>query len=871
VRKGSLRVALLLALACRLAAQQPPSVVVTVSGSTGSAGFTPEAVSARLTALVNGLYGEVLTVVQPGSLPAGGAGGGTPPAAAAITLSAGTGTITARTQLTRGTSTAVRSVTAVLASPAALLPALASDLALLATAAAGFANVPLSPPPALEAALFTETLGLLAGWNPEDTEPVGIAGTDGSLAVAFPRGWITLGRSFSLTVDTARDLLAQEQGGEPLQLSGIVRRRAGGLALVSEREGKVTWIDPRLGTRRISAVPGIPAGHAEELADGTLAVLAGGAVSSWGDGEAGAAFGGPPLASAFTTDGEGNLWAWDARESRVRVFSREGAEIHGVRPLARSAALQFPQALAVFDDGSFLLGGAGELWKFRPSGAPAWRLTRIGGTAGESLPSSFQLAVDRKSGAFTLLDGPSRRLLCFAADSSAPGPTGDGLLLALQEGLLAEKRGSPGPSPAAARTAVARARLTLFARVAAAAREDLLLDQADHALRRASEAAREVLADDPADDRTARELERLVAERRWVRESLAPDPPVSAARSRAVLRHLPRGCSLAVTLVLRNSGSLPLRGVRLSLAAPGISAVPALAEVGALAPGQEKASEMVFPLPGPDVPAGTSIPAAALVSWERAAEGGSTAIRLVLAVEPPPRAEAAALLAAGLAARVDPDEPLVRAAVFEISAGIEDGMSAAALVLDVLGRLRAFAAAAGGGGIGAGHGVRAALRGLSRDALDWSLLTADVLAALGLPVGVLAWPDTAVVLLDTGIPLGKALAALPALAREEAVLAGLSRDGRLVVPLSGELPSPQSPQAPSILALLAGLRTCRERGGSPRTAVQGFTAWTGGSGTPPPARPQLPLAFPARFPFVTGSLDREKLAAAVIAALEQKR
>jgi hypothetical protein len=276
------------------------------------------------------------------------------------------------------------------------------------------------------------------------------------------------------------------------------------------------------------------------------------------------------------------------------------------------------------------------------------------------------------------------------------------------------------------------------------------------------------------------------------------------------------------------------------------------------------------------VRAGASIAAALLVSWERGTEGGATAIRLVLPVEPPPRSDAAPLLAAGLAALIDPDEPLVRAAVLEITAGAEDRLVAAAQVLDALGRLRSSAAAAGGGRPAAilpplrARDARAALRGLSRDPLDWSLLTADVLAALGLPVGVLAWHDAAVVLLDTGFPLERALASLPALSAEKALLGSLSREGRLVVPLAGDLPSPQASAQPSVLALLAGLRACGERGVSPREAAQGFTAWRDGSPAPA-ARPHVPAAFPARFPFVTGSLDRETLAAAVGKALEQKR
>ena len=80
--------------------------------------------------------------------------------------------------------------------------------------------------------------------------------------------------------------------------------------------------------------------------------------------------------------------------------------------------MQVPQQIEAYADGSFLLGGSGEVWKFQNSGIPVWKLTRIPGRPAETLPALFALAANDTDGTFTILDGPSRRLLSFA-----PGPT----------------------------------------------------------------------------------------------------------------------------------------------------------------------------------------------------------------------------------------------------------------------------------------------------------------------------------------------------------------------------------------------------------------------------------------------------------------
>lgn len=872
-----MQVAALLGLACRLFAGQLPTVSVTVSGDGGPAGFTADAVAGRLVAYISTVYEGILAAGPAGAGSQGTTGAASATASARVTLAAAGDGISARTELVSAGTKTSRLTVVPHGSPAALIPAIAGDLAYLVCASVGFANVPLSPPPALRASLSTDELAILTGWNPDEMQPIAIAGTDGSLTLAFPHGWLTLGPLFSLTQETARDLLAQGFGREPLQLSGIVKTRGNGLALLSEREKKIAWVDPWLGVRDLRAAPGLAAGHAQWLGGRSLCVLSGGSLAAWRtDGSPATRIGGSAWTSAFTTDWEGNIWTCDARETRIRVFAPDGREVHSIRPLVRVSSLQFPQQIAVLGDGSFLLGGAGEVWKFRASGTPVWRLARIAGLVSEALPSSFQIAVDRRTGAFTLLDGPSRRLLSFAGDAPLPGMTtadGDGLLLALQDGMREERRGAGSEARSAANLAILRRKTALLAGLAASFREELLYDQAERAVLKASESARETLAEDPADGQAARALDELVALRRELRDSLTQEPGVGTSRARAVARLLPSGRSLEVSLAVRNTGTSPLAWVRISLTAPGLSLIPSLAQIGSLAAGQEKQVEMSLQLIDSLEHLDDVIPAASLVSWERGAEGGTTPIRLTLHLEPGAQAETASALRDELLWQVDPGDRLVRAAVTELSSGSDDSLVAAAHTLDVLGRLRQAASAATAPtatippspGPASARSVRATLRSLSPGAVDWSLLVADILTGLGFPVGVLAWQDAAVVLVDTGVGLGEALAGLPALAQEEPLLRKLSRNGHLCVPLSGDLlPSP-SQLTPSVFALLAGLRACRERGVAPRAA-----AWRGDAGLAAPG-PEVAVPFLVRFAFVPEPLDRDTLASRIRIAMEQKK
>jgi hypothetical protein len=827
-----------------------------------------------------------------------------------ITLGRRGDAVSASTDLTSGRQTRSISSTVPLGAPVGLLSAIAGDIAFLHFSRAGFAAIPLSPPPSMTATVQTDTLAGLTGWDPAELEPIGLASAGNGLTVCFPHRYLTLGPSFRLTEATIADIDQQASGKEPVQISGVVTDAGTGLILLSEREGRIIRLDPRLGTRQALAAPGLPPLGARLLGPDSLAVLSNArdAVGLLVFPLSGAA---PYLVpihasylSAFSRDREGNLWAWDAEERRVRVVTPGGREVYSIRPLFGASTMQLPQQLEVFDDGSFLLGGSGEVWKFRSSGMPVWRLTRIPGRPGERLPSSFSLAAGGADGSFFLLDAPSRRLMMFSPSPTveepplasmfsrmsarAPADLQEAAGLARKEGLslvawqlgdLLVKRGGSTAERGDARIAILRERSGRYADFADSLARDLLYDRADAAYARAAESARELTAEAPADEDGAKLLQRIAASRLEMRAAFARKPDIRFVSAAAEIRRSD-ACRdlLVVTLRVRNAGAAALSGLRVHASAPSVSDSPSLSVADRLASGEER--EVAVPL---DLTVGAvgsalegrNLRVAILVTYRRGMEGVSVRASLDVPVASTgPRRTTADLMACALA----PADQLVAGLADELLPGTaagatrEDSVAAFAGILDSLGSLRsgvASAAARAAGGVrgpigpGAVAGVREALRGLSPNELDWTLVTLSVAAALGLPVGVLSWEDRAFALIDTGIPLADALSGIPGLSAYAAVLERLTRGGTLCVPLSGAVAT--GPGGASAWAFVDALRACSVR------AAGKAMIWWRNDASGRPVSPALPMPIPYPLPAIRVPPSRDTLRAGVIQSLEQQK
>jgi hypothetical protein len=255
----------------------------------------PEAVNAvpgvpglqgGLQRLFDGQYGIYVSLAftgepaEPAEGPVAGsaAPSGAPPAAdvsARVELGFDRGAVTVSTDLTRSRTTRSLVSTVPPASPASLLSTMAGDLAFLFFSSRGFPTLPLSPPPTLTASFSIDTLQTLTGWNREDLEPVGLSASENGVTICFPHRYLTLGPQFQISASTIRDINGQSVGREPLQLSGIIAGDGDRLVLLSEREGRIAVVDPRLGTRQVIDAPGLSALSARLIDRRTVAALTG--------------------------------------------------------------------------------------------------------------------------------------------------------------------------------------------------------------------------------------------------------------------------------------------------------------------------------------------------------------------------------------------------------------------------------------------------------------------------------------------------------------------------------------------------------------------------------------------------------------------
>lgn len=840
-----------------------------------------------------------------GPVSAAGAGDVT----AQVTLSRKAGAIGVSTDLTRGRQTRSLSSSVPAGAFVSLVSTIAGDLAFLLFSFDEFSAFPLAAPPPMVATLQTDTLQILTGWEKAELEPIGLSAGKEEVTICFPHRFLTLDPRFRITGDTIRDIHAQASARDQLQLSGIAAGSGDEMILLSEREGRIARVNPRLGTRQVVAAPGLPGLSGFVLDSDTLAV------PSNADGSAGILIFGlsPPgrwvvpipasYVSALSRDAEGNLWAWDAGERRIRILTAGGREVFSIRPLFTASTMQLPQQLEVFNDGSFLLGGSAEVWKFESSGIPVWRLTHVPGRPAEKLPPSFALAAQRADGTFTLLDAQSRRVMTFASGAGASSATaltlllsemdgrnqtdvrqaaglarGEGLsLMAWQYGDLLARRGGGESERVAARRAILGEKSSLYAELADSLARELLFAPADVAYVRAGESARELSAEAPDDESAARLQEKVLSRRQEVRAGLSRQSDVRIASAAAAVGH-EGTCALSLTVMMRigNTGPTSLARLRVHVCLPSISPSPSLVAIDALLPGEERDVELQLGLEEPLSasaldPAG--IPAAVLVTYERGGEGFSVPASLTVQVADMSKGQA---FANTLSCSAEPGDQLAAGLADDLldltvaAAGAPDALSSLAGILESLGGLRSLAVKAGAIGApgarpipaGAAGSVRTALRGLSQDERDWTLVALSIGASLGLPVGLMSWPDRVVTLVDTGIPLSNALSSLPELARFNAVLKALSREGRLCVPLSAR-PSPSSAGAVA-WALVDALTTSDEKGVGRATIVWPDTL---ALRTPRP----VPVCFPFPLPALPIRPSRAALRTWIIQALENKQ
>jgi hypothetical protein len=310
---------------------------------------------------------------------------------------------------------------------------------------------------------------------------------------------------------------------------------------------------------------------------------------------------------------------------------------------------------------------------------------------------------------------------------------------------------------------------------------------------------------------------------------------------------------------------------------PGISATPVLVEVEKIPAGGSCAVETVLALSEPvrwlaaEI---RTVEATLLVAWEQDGVVRNVPLRFSMPIAGPAPRRAAAALAGSLLCAANPRDALV-ARLVETARDGGDPFAAAAGALDFLGRLRRSSA-----GFkattedvqplpAAPLALRSALRSLSSAELDWISPAISIASALGVPVGVLAWKDKALLLLDTGIPLSEALSSMPGLEGHISVLRKVAKDDLLCLPFSARLwPSDSSDDAstPSFArSITDALAAWEESEPSDSTVV-----WVDPAALVLKARPAFPVPFPIPFGPIPPAPTRDTLRGEIIRYLERQ-
>ena len=536
-----------------------------------------------------------------------------------------------------------------------LLEALAGDLFFLWAQAGGFALEPARPAPLLTSLLALDSLRLLPGWRPEASEALDCAALPSGPVLLFSDRLLALDELLNAGPAAARDLFLREPFPQGYRPDRIWLTPLGEPLLYSAATGETLAYSPGAGPDRRETGVRQPV-HAAALPRGGLVLLAGGRVtrSLWRGGTL--VKESLPLPGGFygavEGDAEGNLWLLDLVEKRVRILDPRGSELGSVKPVMDPARLPFPQVFLPLPDGSLLLGGAGELWRFDRFGLPLWRMSRVFTGVSEGLPAFFRVAA--AGSALYLLDPIGRRLYRFAETGTEPtgelagllekvqtGAAGLGELVqfALDRGLFLLAHGFfKGDLPDASRVEAERLARLVKAGLARALRalaeeyeSELALPEAEAALREAARLLGELRARDPVESSYARELSEVTSRRNRLRdELLAPaDSSLQAELGAA-------GTAEQLVLTLRNASTQVAGSVSVQARWVGFPAGTNVEWMEPIRPGYAAS----LPLSPPQAPAlagreeDVRLSLAVLVRWERGGRSGQRYLRATFVLSP---------------------------------------------------------------------------------------------------------------------------------------------------------------------------------------------------------------------------------------------
>ena len=281
------------------------------------------------------------------------------------------------------------------------------------------------PPPELILEFNLESLAQLNPASAEDpfSTVTGLAAGNNQILLSFANTYITLGPLFQITPHTASGLFNPLEFPPGFILSNILLKSREEIVLFDRESGDILFIQPLAGSwqkystnlERADTFCGIKGGGVALLKGRELNIF----LRRQGDLKQHTIklpFG---IYTAMASDCEGNLWLYDSAGRIIQILDFTGEERGMIRPKILMAQMPLPQTLQVYQDGSFLLGGSGQLWKFTPQGQVLWQLDSIPGAYREALPPLFRVVIIPQDNSFLLLDLPSERILKFRERAAA--------------------------------------------------------------------------------------------------------------------------------------------------------------------------------------------------------------------------------------------------------------------------------------------------------------------------------------------------------------------------------------------------------------------------------------------------------------------
>lgn len=159
---------------------------------------------------------------------------------------------------------------------------------------------------------------------------------------------------------------------------------------------------------------------------------------------------------------EGNIWAYDTMERRVRIFSPEGEPLDSIVPMLPMDQAAGTRALTVGTNGDFLLLTTGGLWRFDRSGRAVWTISTLDDEGLSPIGQMMSVTWHQPSGSIFLADYMGQRVIRLVENLPTPPDQFTREILELNETLRRMNEGRSTGTEFTQRSDVLAAKARLY-------------------------------------------------------------------------------------------------------------------------------------------------------------------------------------------------------------------------------------------------------------------------------------------------------------------------------------------------------------------------------------------------------------------------